>query len=138
MFFIALIFIIIAVGMQVASIRKSDGACKKTDGVIRTRQDLLSVKEAINLNMKLAIFYIAMFVLFIIILVIGYFSGTPLVQIIISLFSFGVITLIVGLIGKTYEKKIKTMEVQSDDPEIRRKYQQYLVQWKEPRVQLPD
>jgi len=138
MLYITLIFIIIAVGMQIASIRKSDGAYKKADGVIRTRQDLLSVKEAINLNMKLAIFYIVMFVLFIIILIIAYFSGTQLGQIIFSLFTFGVITLAVGLIGKTYEKKIKTMEVQSDDPEIAQKYEQYLIQWKEPRFQLSD
>lgn len=138
MLYITLIFIIIAVGMQVVSIRKSDGAYKKTSGVIKTSQDLLSVKEAINLNMKLAIFYILMFVLFIIILIIAYFSGTQLGQIIFSLFTFGVITLAVGLIGKTYEKKIKTMEVQTDDPEITRKYEQYLVQWREPRFQLSD
>ena len=136
MIYITVLFIIVAVGMQVSSIRKSEHIHKKTSGVIRTRQDLLSVKEVINLNMKLAVFYIAMFVLFIIILIIAYFSGTRLGHIILSLFLFGVITLVVGLFGKTYEKKIKSMEVKSDDPEILRIYEQYLGQWKEPRFQL--
>jgi hypothetical protein len=136
MIYITVLFIIVAVGMQVSSIRKSEHIHKKTSGIIRTGQDLLSVKEVINLNMKLAISYIAMFVLFIIILIIAYFSGTRLGHIILSLFLFGVITLVVGLLGKTYEKKIKSMEVKSDDPEILRIYEQYLVQWKEPRFQL--
>lgn len=136
MLYITVLFVIVAIGMQVSSIRKSEHIHKKTSGVIRTRQDLLSVKEVINLNMKLAIYYIAMFVLFIVILIIAYFSGTRLGHIALSLFLFGVITLVVGLIGKTYEKKIKSMEVQSDDPEILRIYEQYLVQWKEPRFKL--
>ena len=64
MIYVTVLFVIVAVGMQVSSIRKSEHIHKKTSGIIRTRQDLLSVKEVINLNMKLAVFYIAMFVLF--------------------------------------------------------------------------
>jgi hypothetical protein len=54
------------------------------------------------------------------------------------LFIFGIVTLPVGLIGKKYEKRIKTMQVQADDPEIAVKFQQYLKQWNEARFQLPD
>lgn len=138
MFSIVAIFIIIAVGMQIISIRKIEEVYKKTKGVIRTRQDLLTVKEPINLSMKLAIFYIGLFILFIIILAVSFIQGTPLSHVVLSLFVFGIITLPFGLIGKQYEKKVKSMQVQSDDPEIEKKFEQYLVQWNEPRFSLPD
>jgi hypothetical protein len=133
-----LILIIIAIGMQVFSIRKNEDAYKRTNGIIRTRQDLLAVKEAINLSMRLAVIYIALFILFIVILVVFVINGAPIGNAILSLFIFGVVTLPVGLIGKQYEKKIKSMQVQSDDPELAKKFQEYLVQWNEPRFQLPD
>ncbi len=138
MFYILAIFLVIAVGMQVVSTRKNDEVYHKTNAVIRSQHDLLSVKETINLSMKLAIIYIVLFILFIVVLIVSVVSGTPLSHAVLSLFIFGVITLSVGLFGKQYEKRIKSMEVQSDDPEIRRKFQQYLVQWSEPRFQLPD
>ncbi len=138
MFYILAIFIVIAVGMQVLSIRKTEEVHKRTRGVIQSRHDLLSVKEAINLNMKLAIAYIGLSILFVVILAISFLGGTPLSRVALTLFIFGIITLPVGLIGKTYEKKIKSMEVKSEDLEIAKKFEQYLIQWKEPRFRLPD
>lgn len=138
MFYVVAVFIILAVGMQVFSIRKIEEVYRKTNGVIRTRQDLLAVKEPINLSMKLAILYIGLFILFIIILALSFIHGTPLSHVALSLFIFGIVTLPIGLIGKQHEKKIKSMQVQSDDPEIAKKFEQYLAQWNEPRFQLPD
>lgn len=124
--------------MQIKSNRKNTEVFEKTRGAIKSRQDLLAVKEAINLSMKLAVVYIGMFVLFIVLLAIFVARGTPLGHAALSLFVFGIVTLPVGLIGKRYEKRIKTMQVQADDPDITDEFQQYLKQWNEARFQLSD
>jgi len=54
------------------------------------------------------------------------------------LFLFGIITLPVGFIGKRFENKIKTMEVESTDPQIKERFERYLKQWNKPHLQLPD
>ena len=76
--------------------------------------------------------------LFIILLGIFVARGESLGQAALTLFVFGVVTLPIGLIGKRYEKRIKTMQVQADDPEIAEKFQQYLNQWDKARYQLSD
>jgi sulfite exporter TauE/SafE len=131
-------FILIAIGMQVYSNRKSVQVYEQTRGVIKSRPDLLAVKAAINLSMKLAVIYILLFVLFVFVLIISVARGGSLGEAAFSLFVFGIITLPVGLIGKTYEKKVKTLQVQADDPQIAEKFQLYLKQWNEPRWKLPD
>ena len=138
MFAYLLVFIIVAIGMQVYSNRRNAGVYSKTHGVIRSRQDLLAVKEAINLSMKLAVIYIALFILFILLMGLSVARGGSLGQAALCLFIFGIVTLPVGLIGKSYEKKIKTMRVDSGDPEITEKFQQYLKQWNEARFGLSD
>lgn len=131
-------FILIAIGMQVYSNRKNAQVYEQTRGVIKSRLDLLAVKAAINLSMKLAVIYILLFVLFIFVLVVSVARGGSLAEAAFSLFIFGIVTLPVGLIGKTYEKKVKTLQVQADDPQIAEKFQLYLKQWNEPRWKLPD
>jgi len=133
-FFIALFT---AIGLQVYSIVKIEEVYQKTKGVIRFRHDLLAVRDVINLNMGFAVLYLIMFGLFFIFIVIIFINGMVL-RAIIMLFLFGVITLPVGLLGKHYEKKIKSMEVQSNDPEIANTFRRYLIQWKEPRLKLQD
>ena len=124
--------------MQVYSSRKNAQVYEQTRGVIKLKQDLLAVKMAISLSMKLAVIYILLFVLFVWVLGFSVARGGSLGEAAFSLFVFGVVTLPVGLIGKTYEKKIKTMQVQADDPQIAEKFQLYLKQWNQPRWQLPD
>ncbi len=97
----------------------------------------MAVKDAINLSMKLAVVYIGMFVLFIVLLALFVARGTSLGHAALSLFIFGIITLPVGLIGKRFEKKIKTMQVQAN-PEIAEEFKQYLKQWNEVRFKLPE
>jgi len=129
--------ILIAVGMQVYSIMKIQELYRKIKGVIQSRQDLLGVKEVISLNMKLAVFYLVLaglIVLTVIILIMQGMAGRGFGM----LFIFGIVTLPVGLIGRHFEKKIKSLTVQSTDPEIAKILERYLVQWKEARFNLPD
>ncbi len=138
MFYYLLVFLLVAIGMQVYSSRRNAEVHERTRGVIRSRQDLLAVKEAISLSMKLAIIYIILFIAFIWLLGISVARGGSLSEAVLCLFIFGVVTLPVGLIGKSYEKKIKSLQVQSDEPGIAEKFQQYLQQWNQPRWKLPD
>jgi len=124
--------------MQAYSNRKNAQVYEQTRGVIKSKQDLLAVKMAINLSMKLAVIYILLFVLFVWVLGISVARGGSLGEAAFSLFTFGIVTLPVGLVGKTYEKKIKTMQVQADDPQIAEKFQLCLKQWNQPRFGLSD
>lgn len=138
MLYTLVIFIIVAIWMQVNSNRKNAKVYNKTHGVIKSKQDLLAVKSAINLSMKLAVIYITLFVLYILILGIFVARGESLGHAALSLFVFGVVTLPIGLIGKRYEKRIRTMKVQADDAEIAERFQQYLKQWDKAKFRLSD
>jgi hypothetical protein len=124
--------------MQIKSNRANAAVYAKTGGVLRSRQALLAVKQAINLSMKMAVIYIVMFILFVLLLGIFVARGVSIGQAALCLFIFGIVTLPVGLIGRGYEKRIKTMRVETGDPEIAEKFQQYLKQWNEARFGLPD
>jgi hypothetical protein len=131
MFSYLAVFILIAAVMQIYSNQKNAEVYRQTRGVIKSRHDLLAVKAAINLSMKLAVVYILLMGL-------SVARGGSLGQAALCLFIFGIVTLPVGLIGKRYEKKIKTMQVEAEDPEIEKKFQQYLKRWNEPRFGLSD
>jgi glucan phosphoethanolaminetransferase (alkaline phosphatase superfamily) len=141
MFQISLIILGCSVGIALIfhlySVSKIKFVLKETGGVIMSMNDLEMVKEVINLNMKLAIYYIIFYVILIIVLSIMVLNRL-LAQAIFILFLFGVITLIIGLSGKTYENKIKNMEVKAGDPEIKKTFERYLKEWKEPRIQLSE
>jgi len=137
-FFYLVVFILIAFGMQIYSNRRNALVYNQTRGVIKSRQDLLTVKNVINLSMKLAVIYILLFVLFILLMGLSVARGGSLGQAALCLFIFGIVTLPLGLIGKSYEKKIKTLRVEGDDPQVAEKFQQYLKQWNEARFGLSD
>jgi hypothetical protein len=137
-FFYLVVFILIAFGMQIYSNRRNALVYNQTRGVVKSRQDLLTVKNAINLSMKLAVIYILLFVLFILLMGLSVARGGSLGQAALCLFIFGIVTLPLGLIGKSYEKKIKTLRVEGDDPQVAEKFQQYLKQWNEARFGLSD
>jgi hypothetical protein len=135
--YVLIVSLLLAIGMQVYSILKIQEVYRKTKGVIRYKHDLLAVKEVINLNMKLAVLYLGLFGLLIIAVVVHFIQGMAL-QGIAILFIFGIITLPVGFIGKYFENKIRSMNVQADDQNISDTFQRYLVQWKQARFTLPD
>ncbi len=139
MFQISLIILGCSVGIALIfhfyAVLKIKAALKETNGIIMSMNDLETIKKVINLNMKLAVYYIVFFILLIIIL--GVLALNQLFkEAALILFLFGVITLVVGLWGKIYENKIRNMEVKTDNPEIKETFERYLKEWGEPRLQL--
>jgi small-conductance mechanosensitive channel len=139
MFQISLIILGCSVGIALVfnfyAVSKIRTALKETNGVIMSMNDLEIVKDVINLNMKLAVYYIIFFVMLIVIL--GVLVLNQLFkEAAIILFVFGVITLIIGLWGKTYENKIRNMEIRTDDPKVKETFERYIREWAEPRLQL--
>lgn len=137
--FFSVIPIFIAIMMFAFNSSKMAGAYNAVKGVIRTRQDLDIVRDAINVSMILAIIYMAMFAILIIIgliMIIGK-NIHPLVFF-AHLFFFGLVALPMGLIGKTFENRIKNLKVESTDPYLKEKFQDYLVQWNQPRLKLAE
>ena len=124
--------------MHIISMRKNIEVYDRTHGKIRSRQDLVLVRETINLSMQLAMVYIAVFIIFIVVLVVMVVSGGSLMNAVLMLFSAGVVTLPLGLIGKKYENKIKSLKTEGEDPDLARIFTVYLKQWNEPRFRLPD
>lgn len=135
--YILIVSLVASVGLQVYSIFKIQELFGKTKGVIQYNQDLLAVKAVINLNMQLAVLYLVLFGLLILAVIMHFIQGMP-TQGIAILFIFGIITLPVGLIGKHFENKIRSMDVRSNDPNITETFQRYLIQWKQARFKLPD
>jgi glucan phosphoethanolaminetransferase (alkaline phosphatase superfamily) len=141
MFQISLIILGCSVGIALIfhfyAVSKIKNALKETDGVIMSINDLETVKEVINLNMKLAVYYIVFFVVLIVVL--GVLALNRLFkEATLILFVFGVITLFVGLWGKTYENKIRNMEIKTDNPEIKETFERYISEWAEPRLGLSE
>lgn len=131
------IAVLIAIIFHAYNIAKIKTVIQKTNGTINSLNDLHLVKEAINLSMKLAVYYIIFFILLIVILAVLVLNRM-LGQAALILFLFGIITLTVGLIGRRYENKIRKMEVKSDDPKLKETFERYIKQWAEPRLQLPE
>ncbi len=134
---ILLIALISAAVMHGYNIFRIEQFMRRTRGVIRFRPDLMAVKTIININMRMAIVYLALYIIFFMVMVIMFVSGNQ-TQAITILFLFGVITLPLGMIGKNYEKKIKNLQIDAHEPDIAETYQRWLRQWKEARFQLPD
>lgn len=124
--------------MHVISSRKNMQVHRETNGVIRSQLDLDKTKEAINMGMRFAIIYIGVFVVFIVLLILAWRGGEPFLRGVLMMFIFGIVTLPLGIIGKRFEKKIRNMNVESDDPMIGQKFREYLKMWDQPRLQLPE
>lgn len=88
--------------------------------------------------MQLAMIYIVLFIIFIIVLVVMVLSGGAFMNAVLVLFVAGVVTLPLGLIGKKYENKIKSLKIERDDPELKGVFTTYLKHWGEPRFRLPE
>jgi uncharacterized membrane protein YecN with MAPEG domain len=138
MFVILVVFLAIAVAMHVVSSRKTIQVYRETGGVLRSQLDLDKVKEAINMSMRFAVLYMGMFIIFIVLLIIAWLGGEPFLRGALVMFIFGIVTLPLGLIGKQFEKKIRNMNVEADDPMIEQKFRKYLTMWDQPRFQLPE
>ena len=97
------------------------------------------MRGAINLGMILAVLYIAMYVVMILMLICFVAARRmSLTTACAHFFVFGVGTIPFGLITKSFEKPIKRLHVEADNSRIAEKYEEFLVQWQEPRLKLPD
>jgi hypothetical protein len=123
--------------MQFTNARKMSKTHALTQGVIRSWFHLNRVRDAINLSMRLAIIYLGLSgAMLAVLLGCVFFAGMSIATMTTHLFLFGVITLPVGLWGKTAENRIKGLQVQASDPEIARRFNDYVVQWGQARLQL--
>ncbi len=131
-------FIVLAVIMHVISMRKNKEVFDRIQGAIRSHQDLALIREAIDLNMQLAMVYIALFIIFIAVLVILVLSGGSFMHAVLVLSAAGIVTLPLGLLGKKYENKIKDLRMEGENTELAKMFATYLKQWGEPRFRLSD
>ncbi len=137
MFYVLGAFIVLAVIMHVISMRKNIEVFDRVHGTIGSQQDLAMVREAINLSMQLAMVYIAVFIIFVAVLVILVLGGGSFWNAVLVLFVAGIVTLPLGLLGRKYEHKIKSLKIEGEDTELARTFATYLKQWGEPRFRLP-
>jgi len=135
--YVLIIAVVVTLIFQIAMIVRMKTVYNKLGGIIRTNWDLKRVKRVINLSMKLAIFYMIFFAILIIVLIYLYFVKIGIESFVV-LFFFGIITLPLGLFGRHFEKKIKTMKVDAKDPQIEEKYNRYIEQWNKARLQVSD
>lgn len=105
---------------------------KELGGRVRSRQDLQPVREAINLNKRLAWVFLAVWFGQIGVLAVMVFSGrTTFSGALGHVFVFGVATLPFGLWSNVVEKKFRGMAVESEDPSVGQTWQRWLVEWKQ-------
>ncbi len=130
-------FLITAFIFHIAVISKVKKTLEGTGGNLQNFDDLKNIKETINLSMRLAIIYIVLCVFFGLFIISLFMHNNGRLGL-LMLFSFSVITLIIGLIGKKYENRIKKMNIITNDESIRSKYYSYIKMWDEARFQLPD
>ncbi len=134
---ILLCSVLIADGMQAYSIVKILLLTRKMRGRMTSPMDLNEVKAFINLNMKMAAVYIGLYVLLIFMLVLMFFGGRR-TDAVLVLFLFGIVTLPMGIAGKRFENKIRSLDPGALDPALKQRFERYLVQWKEARFTLSD
>lgn len=125
----------VAFVFQALNVIKMIETHRETGGVIRDANDLEKVKSAINHSMRSAVLYIAFSSLFGIYMAYLVFTGHVLSAVKI-IFLFGITTMIMGLIGRVYEKRIRKMECITDDKHLVDKYASYLEQWDKPQFSL--
>ena len=127
-----------AVLMQLLLVARIQAVLPRLRGSVCTRPDLDRVKGLINYSMRLAVWYLALFGLFILALAVLMILGMPFGRAMACMFWFGGITLTAGLFGRRFDLKIRRLRVVSNDPQLDATFQRLLVQWREARYQLPD
>lgn len=139
MWAVLVVSLVVAFSFQGYSIWRISMLADRLKGRIRTREDLQEVKEVINLNMRMAIAYIVFWFLLIAVLIWAVVARLLLFpQAITVFFLFGVITLPLGLIGKSFEKKVHALRAEPGDAAMEETFHRWLKEWKEPRFQLPE
>lgn len=108
-------------------------------GAIKDERDLGLVRRVINQSMILAVVYLAMWIAMVLLLVwLSVSRRMTRGALFMHLMVFGVVTAPIGFAGKLFERPIKSLRVEADDPSIAAKYQGFLAQWGKPQLKLRD
>jgi hypothetical protein len=123
-----------------SSVRKTIHVRRQlVDDTLRSSKDLNLLKQAINLNMMLAVLLmfllIAHFALLKYLMSIGFIDGRTWLT---HLLMFALTCGNFGIIHRKYDRSLKTLKVESNDPKILETYERWVKQWAEARFKLPD
>lgn len=118
-------------------IRKTKRSIELTEGKLRTKKDLMVVKDVINFNMKVA-FYTLLLNFFILISGILHLFILKNLIFLLALFFIGIFSFIIGIICKKYEDKIRNMEIFEIEPDVGRIFTEYLEQWSKRQISLKE
>jgi hypothetical protein len=130
---------LIGLTMQMVNMTKMNKTHALLNGTIQSWSHLSRVRDAINLSMKFAIIYLVLFAaMFVVLLTFVLFLGMFITTLATHLFLFGVVTLPVGLWAKRAEGRVKTLAVRAEDPEIERRFNDYVLQWGQARLKLQE
>ncbi|THB69651.1 MAG: hypothetical protein D6E12_04375 [Desulfovibrio sp.] len=137
--FISVVPSVLADAMLVLSVIKTTGVLARLNGEISGHSDLSLVRGTINLSMLLAIIYLVLVAGALVALILSVtIWNMPIFLASCHMGLFGILTLPLGFIGKEQEKKVRKLEVTAQDPDVAETYERWLVQWNQPRIQLPD
>ena len=137
--YLSIIPVCIAVVISIFATGKLSGVYNALNGSIKTSRDLEVVREAININMQMALLYIALWLVFLVILVLLVVRKTiPFPVAVGHLALFGVLTFPFAIWSKSVEKKFKSMVVDTDQQGIAETFQRWLVDWGKPGFKLKD
>lgn len=131
------VFLITAFIFHISVISKVKKTLERTGGNLKNLDDLKDIKDTINLSMRLAIIYIVLCIFFGLFIFSLFMRNSGRLGL-LMLFSFSVITLIMGLTGKQYESRIKKINIITEDENLSSQYHLYIKMWDKARFQLPD
>ncbi len=131
--------IISAYAINITGIIKMKSTREKLNSFLRSYQDLMLLKKTLKINVMLAILLVSIFLVYVGIFVYLFFAqDMRLSSITEHGFAFGVLTLPAGFITKRFEKPLKTLTVQSDDPVVKENYERIIKAWGKPGFKIPD
>jgi hypothetical protein len=137
--YLSVVPMLIGLAMQMVNMSKMNKAHAFMNGTIRSWFHLSRVRDAINFSMRLAIIYVVLcVVMFVALLACVFSSGMSITTLATHLFLFGLFTVPIGLWARGAERRIKNLAVRAEDPEIERKFNDYVMQWGQPRLKLRD
>jgi hypothetical protein len=130
---------LLCIGPAFAVTLKMKSTKEQINSTIRSHEDLMIVKQIINLSMITSVAMVVEIVLCVCFLVYCCLSGRiPLSAVPGHLMVFSLVMFIATPYFKKTEGDFKKIKIESDDPEIAQTFQRWLIQWRQARLKLPD
>jgi hypothetical protein len=127
---ISVLMLVLYAALALAATQRLKGVGHRLGYRVRNEQDLQAAKQVIALNMQVSFLMIAITISFLAALVLtnnGLFS-----------FLLLTVTVPVGMYSTREEARFRAMVIEPENPELTRRFQDYLRQWKECRIKLED